>query len=172
MTADVAIAGHEEFEKLIPRLAEILIDAVESGAGVSFMLPLPKAEAEAFWRGQVSDVAAGRTFPVIARTNGEVAGVVLLHKAWPPNQPHRAEIAKLLVHRQHRRKGLGAALVGAAEAKARALGLRLITFDAVAHGAADALYRGLGFRAAGVIPGYAFSPTGELDDTVVFYKQL
>ena len=161
-----------EYESRIPRLGAILIDAVASGAGVSFLHPLSKDVAEAFWRKQVPDVSSGNTIQFIAEEDGVIAGTVLLQKAWAPNQPHRCEVAKLLVHQEFRRRGLGTLLMQVLERKARDLDLSLITFDTVAHGPAEAFYRGLGFTRAGLIPKYALSLKDIPDDTAIFYKEL
>jgi GNAT superfamily N-acetyltransferase len=160
-----------EYDSSVPRLAEILIDAVDSGAGVTFMHPLAQDVAEAYWLKQKADVGSGQTALFIAEENGVIAGTVMLQKAWPPNQPHRCEVAKLLVHRDFRRCGLATLLMQALEAKARTLGLTLITFDTVAKSAAETLYRQLGFTCAGYIPNYAYAK-GRLDATALFYKQL
>ena len=101
----IRILSAAEFETQIPRLAEILIDAVDSGAGVSFMKPLSLEVAQNFWMGHISDVAAQKTFPIVAEQDGVIAGIVFLMLAWAPNQPHRCDIAKLLVHRDFRRHG-------------------------------------------------------------------
>ena len=159
------------YESHVPRLAEILIDAVDSGAGVSFMAPLTRAVAEDYWRRQVSDIAAGATIQFVAVENDIIAGTVLLIKAWAPNQPHRCDVAKLLVHRDFRRKGVGTLLMQALEQKARDLNYSLVTFDAVGHGAVEKFYRGLGFTLVGHIPGYAYDTKG-LHDTAIFYKKL
>lgn len=172
MTVSIKPASPAEYETLTAALAGILVDAVASGAGVSFMKPLAVPDALAYWQGLAPEVASGRTIAFIAETEEEIAGVVLLIRSWSPNQPHRADIAKLLVHRKFRRRGVGTALMTAAEARARDMGLRLITFDAVAHGGAEAFYRRLGFTPAGIIPGYAYSGDGQLDDTMFFYKTL
>lgn len=160
-----------EYELHVPRLADILVDAVDSGAGVTFMWPLKKAVAEGFWRKTADGVRDGSTTQFVGEENGVVAGTVLLQKAWAPNQQHRCDVAKLLVHREFRRRGLGTLLMQALEAKARALGLRLITFDTVAHGGSESFYRELGFTCAGYIPEYAYAK-GKLDDTALFYKLL
>jgi hypothetical protein len=117
-------------------------------------------------------VASGATTILVARDRSQIAGVVILDKAWPPNQPHRCEVAKLLVHRDYRRRGVGTLLMRAVVDKARAMGFTLITFDAVAHGPVEAFYRGLGFTCAGYIPGYAFSLGDEPDDTAIFFMKL
>lgn len=160
-----------EYNARVPRLAEILVDAVDSGAGVTFLWPLEKDMAEGFWRKTSHSVKEGGTIQFVAEENGMIAGTVLLQKAWAPNQPHRCEVAKLLVHRDFRRKGLGTLLMQALEDKARELGFTLITFDTVAHGSPEKFYRDLGFTCAGYIPGYAYGREG-LHDTALFYKKL
>jgi acetyltransferase len=155
----------------VPRLAEILIDAVDAGAGVTFMWPLEKADAEGFWRKTVESVSDGGTFQFVAEENGVIAGTVLLQRVWAPNQRHRCEVAKLLVHRDFRRRGAGTLLMQALEAKARALGFTLITFDTVAYGSSEKFYRALGFTCVGYIPEFAYAK-GKLDDTALFYKLL
>jgi GNAT superfamily N-acetyltransferase len=159
-------------ERNAGRLAAILSDAVESGAGVSFMWPLSETDATGYWLSLKPALDKGLMVLFIAEVEGTIAGTVQLHKAWPPNQPHRGEVAKLLVHRDYRRMKLGSKLMAAVEEKARELGLTLITFDAVAHGPVEAFYRGLGFICAGYIPGYAFSRRSVPDDTAIFFKQL
>jgi len=160
-----------EYDAAVPRLAGILVDAVDSGAGVTFMHPLAQDVAEAFWLKQKADVAAGQITIFIAEQDGVIAGTVMLQKVWPPNQPHRCEVAKLLVHRDFRRQGLATLLMQALEAKARVSGFKLITFDTVAQSPAEAFYRQLGFTCAGYIPNYAYA-RGKLDGTALFYKQL
>ena len=172
MSSRIYIDEAAAFEQRIPRLAEILVDAVAGGAGVSFMHPLSKQDAEVFWRGQLHDIKAGEVFPVIAEHDGETVGIVLLMKAWAPNQPHRADIAKMLVHSDFRRRGFATHLIRALEDKARALGVKLLTFDAVQGSAAEDFYKRLGYICVGYYPDYAYSGTGKLDGTALFYKQL
>jgi GNAT superfamily N-acetyltransferase len=160
-----------EYDTAVPRLAGILVDAVDSGAGVTFMHPLARDVAEAYWMKQKADVASGQTTLFVADENGVIAGTVMLQKVWPPNQPHRCEVAKLLVHRDFRRRGLATLLMQALEAKARTSGFTLITFDTVAKSPAETFYRQLGFTCAGYIPNYAYA-MGKLDGTALFYKQL
>ena len=161
-----------EFSLAAARLGEILADAVEAGAGVSFMLPFSKEDGAAYWRGLTDALASGAKSILVAKEHDTIAGVVILEKAWAPNQPHRGEVSKMLVHRDFRRRGVGTLLIEALLKKARAMGLTLITFDAVAGSPAETFYRGLGFTCAGVIPGYAYSSIGELDDTAIFYMKL
>ena len=153
-------------------LARLLIDAVDSGAAVSFLAPLPLERAEAWWRATVSAPGSG-AIVLAARDAGEIVGSVQLHPAWAPNQPHRADIAKLLVHRRARRAGLGTLLMHAIEEAARRAGFRLLTLDAKRGGAAERLYRRLGWTCAGIIPRYALDTDGATShDTVIFYKEL
>ena len=161
-----------EFEHHIPRFAEILIDAVESGAGVSFIAPLSKDDAEKFWQSKIAGVASGEIYPLVAKVDGVIAGVVLLIRAWAPNQPHHSDVSKLLVHRQFRRLGVATALMEALETKAKALKQTLLTFDASAHGPVENFYTSLGYSCVGHFPGYAYSGTGEMEDTALFYKKL
>jgi acetyltransferase len=152
-------------------LAELLVDAVESGAAVSFLAPLAPDDAEAWWRRTLSTSATGAIL-LVARDAEGIVGTVQLHPAWAPNQPHRAEIAKLLVHRRSRRTGLGTQLMRAIEAAAGSAGFRLLTLDTKRGDAAERLYRQLGWTAAGTIPGYALDSDGTPHDTVIFYKEL
>jgi GNAT superfamily N-acetyltransferase len=164
----VGILTPTQFQAAVPRLGEILSDAVNSGAGVSFMLPFSATDGSAYWSGV--DPEKKQVFAAIE--NDTIAGVVILERAWAPNQPHRADISKMLVHRDFRRRGVGTLLLKALEDEARRMGLTLLTFDTIARSPAEAFYRGLGYVRAGHIPDYAFSPTGKLDDTTIFYKQL
>jgi GNAT superfamily N-acetyltransferase len=152
-------------------LAALLSDAVESGAAVSFLAPFPVDQAEEWWRKTLA-AADPRAIFLVAREEGEIVGTVQLHPAWAPNQPHRAEIAKLLVHRRSRRAGLGARLMRAIEEGARQAGFRLLTLDAKRGGAAERLYRRLGWTCAGTIPGYALDSDGTPHDAVLFYRNL
>lgn len=153
-------------------LARLLVDAVESGAAVSFLAPLPLERAEAWWRRTLS-ASDPRAIFLVARDTEGIAGTVQLHPAWAPNQPHRAEIAKLLVHRRTRRAGLGTQLMRTVEDAARAAGFTLLTLDAKRGEAAERLYRRLGWTHAGTIPRYALDTDGRTPhDAVIFYKEL
>lgn len=163
-------------------LAGLLIDAVESGAAVSFLAPLMVERAEDWWRRTISashpasdSPRSGAIFLVARDVEGgdEIVGTVQLHPAWAPNQPHRAEVAKLLVHRRSRRAGLGTLLMQAIEDAARGAGYRLLTLDAKRGGAAELLYRRLGWTHAGTIPRFALDTDGRTPhDAVIFYKEL
>jgi acetyltransferase len=158
----------------LPRLAEILVNAVAAGAGVSFLYPLSHKDAVAFWQNQIAGIQDGNTFLFVCEEErgGEIAGLVMLQKSWAPNQLHRADVAKLLVHSKFQRRGIASALMLEVERYAISLGLKLITFDAVAGGGAEKFYRTMGYTSVGIIPGYAYSGNGKLDDTMFFYKSL
>ncbi|HSL83437.1 MAG TPA: GNAT family N-acetyltransferase [Thermoanaerobaculia bacterium] len=153
-------------------LAALLVDAVESGAAVSFLGTLTLEEAEAWWRKAVA-IADPRAIFLVAREEARIVGTVQLHPGWAPNQPHRAELVKLLVHRGSRRNGLGARLMEAAEEAARQAGFTLLTLDAKRGTPAEHLYRRQGWTHAGTIPRYALDPDGVTPhDAVIFYKEL
>jgi GNAT superfamily N-acetyltransferase len=156
----------------IDQLADVLIDCVEGGASVSFMHPLSRDRALAFWRRVAQGVAAGERALLVAEDARGLCGTVQLVLEQPENQPHRADLAKMLVHRRARRQGLGAALMRAAEATARECGKTLLVLDAVTDGPAARLYERLGWERVGVIPGYALLPQGGLCDTTVYYRNL
>jgi GNAT superfamily N-acetyltransferase len=164
---------HSLTEVQIGELAEVLIDCVEGGASVSFMHPLTQASAQDFWRKVAQKVAGGaRALLVVEDTRGHIVGTVQVLLDQPQNQPHRADVAKMLVHRRARRAGLGAALMGAAEQFAAAEGKTLLVLDTVTGGDAERLYTRLGWQRCGVIPGYALWPRGGLCDTTIFYRSL
>jgi len=156
----------------IDELAGVLIDCVEGGASVSFMHPLSRDRAVAFWRRVAQGVAAGERALLVAEDPRGLCGTVQLVLDQPENQPHRADLSKMLVHRRARRRGLGAALMRAAEATARECGKTLLVLDAVTGGDAERLYARLGWERVGVIPGYASMPQGGLCDTTVYYRNL
>lgn len=153
-------------------LAETLADCVAGGASVSFMAPFPLEEAHAWWGGVIESVAAGRTILFGGYADGVLSGTVQLGLDTPPNQPHRANVKKLLVHRRAREKGLAGALMTALENEARRRGLHLLTLDTVTGSPAERLYARLGWTKSGIIPDYALFPDGRLCDTTVFWKKL
>jgi GNAT superfamily N-acetyltransferase len=155
----------------IDGLADVLIDCVEGGASVSFMHPLTRVRAVAFWRRVAQGVAAGERALLVAEDARGLCGTVQLLLDQPENQPHRADLSKMLVHRRARRQGLGATLGRAAEATARECGKTLLVLD-TASGEAERLYQRLGWMRVGVIPGYALLPRGGLCDTTVYYRDL
>jgi GNAT superfamily N-acetyltransferase len=156
----------------LEQLASLLIDCVGGGASVSFMHPLTPDRAMAFWRRVAAGVSAGERALLVAEDAAGICGTVQLVLDQPENQPHRADLAKMLVHRRVRRQGLGAALMRAAEAVARECGKTLLVLDTVTGDAGERLYARLGWERVGVIPNYAFYPDGELCDTTVFYRDL
>ena len=155
----------------IGALADVLIDCVEGGASVSFMHPLTRARAVAFWRGVAGGVAAGDRALLVASDEHGVCGTVQLVLAQPENQPHRADLSKMLVHRRARRHGIGAALLRAAETTARDCGKTLLVLD-TASDDAERLYQRLGWVRVGVIPDFALLPKGGFCATTVYYRQL
>ena len=159
-------------EAQVDELASLLIDCVEGGASVSFMLPITRDRAVAFWRRVAQGVAAGERALLIAEDAEGLCGTVQLSFDLPENQPHRADLAKMLVHRRVRRQGLGAALMAAAEATARDCGTTLLVLDAVTGGDAARLHERLGWTRVGDIPNYALYPQGGLCSTTVYYRSL
>lgn len=155
-------------------LADVLVDCVEGGASVGFLLPLPRETALAFWRNALASAGRGERLILVAEevASRAVVGTVQVVLAMPENQPHRGDLAKMQVHRRARRLGLGAALVRAAEAAARDAGKTLLVLDTVTGSAAERLYERLGWKRCGVIPGFALWPRGGLCSTTFFYREL
>ncbi len=156
----------------IDALADVLIDCVEGGASVSFMLPLTRDRAVAFWRRVAQGVAAGERALLVAEDLHGICGTVQLIFDLPENQPHRADLAKMLVHRRARRQGLGAALMRAAEETARQCSKTLLLLDAVTNGDAARLYERLGWVRVGDVPNFALMPRGEPCSTTYYYRNL
>lgn len=163
----LAAASRAEIEGL----ADVLLDCVAGGASVSFMHPLPRERALAFWQRVCGEAARGERALLVAEDREGIAGTVQLVLDQPENQPHRADLAKLLVHRRARRHGLGATLMRAAEAEARACGKSLLVLD-TASADAERLYARLGWVRCGVVPDYALLPHGGLCATTFFYRRL
>jgi GNAT superfamily N-acetyltransferase len=159
-------------DREIRELSDVLVDCVEGGASVSFMLPIAYAKAIAFWQDVAASAARGERILLVAEDpGGRIVGTVQIIFAQVENQPHRADVAKMLVHRQARRRGAGAALLAAAESAALSAGKTLLVLD-TASGDAERLYARLGWQRCGVIPGYALLPGGGLCDTTFFYRML
>ena len=156
----------------VESLADVLVDCVEGGAGVGFMHPLLHEQAQAFWSRVAEGVARGERALLIAEDAHGICGTVQLVFAPFENQPHRADLAKMLVHRRARRQGLGEALMRAAEAMAHSCGTSLLVLDATTGGDAERLYQRLGWQRVGVVPGYALMPDGVLSGTTFFYRAL
>ena len=150
----------------------MLLDCVEGGASVSFMLPMYRERAVVYWRHVTEGVAAGRRALLVAEDALGVCGTVQLVLDQPENQPHRAELVKMLVHRRARRRGLGAALLRAAEATARESGRTLLVLDTVTGADGARLYERLGWVRVGEIPDYALFPRGGFCSTTLYYRRL
>jgi GNAT superfamily N-acetyltransferase len=161
-----------ELEQHLDGLAAVLADCVAGGASVSYLAPFSHDDARAAFAAFAADAAAGRRLVLAAFADGEVVGTVQVVWALPPNQPHRADIAKLLVHRSARRRGIAQLLMEHAEAEARTGGRTLLVLDTVTGDAAERLYTRLGWSRVGVIPGYALYPDGRPCDTTVFWKSI
>ena len=154
-------------------LSELLIDCVEGGASVSFMHPLSFAKAQAFWERVAASAAVGERVVIVADDQGgNIVGTVQVIWAWSENQPHRGDVAKMLVHRRARRRGIGAALLAAAEDSARSAGKTLLVLDTVTGADGERLYSAHGWQRCGEIPDYALWPDGRLCSTTIFYKSL
>jgi GNAT superfamily N-acetyltransferase len=154
-------------------LADVLLDCVEGGASVSFMWPLARAKAVAFWRGVAEGVARGERVLLVAETSdGRVVGTVQLIVAMPENQPHRGDVAKMLVHRAARRRGLGNRLMEAVERAAREEGKTVLVLDTATGGDAERLYARAGWQRVGEVPKYALAPNGEPCGTTFFFKHV
>ncbi len=161
-----------EAEAAIPALAEVLVDCVAGGASVGFMDGLTQAEAAAFYAGCAAAAAKDERVIFVAEDRQGVCGTVQLVPAAMPNQPHRADISKMLVHRRARRSGAGTALLQAAEAGARARGFTVLVLDTVTGSDASRVYERQGWIRSGEIPDYALSPDGSFCATTVYYRQL
>jgi GNAT superfamily N-acetyltransferase len=156
----------------VEALADVLLDCVEGGASVGFMLPLSRERAVAFWRRVAQLVSAGHRALLVAEDAHGICGTVQLVLDMPDNQPHRADLAKMQVHRRVRRQGLGEALLKAAEVTARECGRNLLVLDTVTGSDAERLYTRLGWQRVGEIPRYALWPQGGFCSTTVFYRDL
>ena len=162
-----------EVDALAEPLADVLMDCVQGGASVSFMWPLPRQRALAFWRDVADGVRRGERLLLVGEAQpGRIDGTVQLVLAQPDNQPHRADLAKMLVHRRARRRGLAQALLVAAEQAAREAGKRVLVLDTVTGGDAERLYERGGWQRVGVIPDYALMPDGRPCATTYFHKPV
>jgi len=159
-------------DQQVEDLADVLLDCVNGGASVSFMRPMSRETAVAFWRGVASGVAGGKRALLVAEDELGICGTVQLILEMPENQPHRAELCKMLVHSRSRRRGLGEALMRAAEVLSLECGKTLLVLDAVTGGDAARLYHRLGWVRVGEIPDFALLPDGGLCSTTYFYRKL
>ena len=159
-------------EAELAALGEVLWACVQGGAGIGFVLPFEKHEAEAFWRSRLAGLRAGERHLLVARVDGRIVGTVMLELAPQDNGRHRAEVAKLMVHPQARRQGIARKLLIAVEELALSLGRTLLVLDTVTGDTAESVYPKAGYMRVGVVPGYAHAARGGLNATTVFYKQL
>ena len=158
-------------DQAVDDLSAVLLDAVDDNAGISFMAGTTQAEASAWWR-KVIDSLDARAVLLVARDDHGIVGTVQLQPAWPPNQPHRADVAKLMVHRRGRGNGVARALMTELERYARDQNFTLLVLDTCKGGAAEKLYSSMGWRRIGEVPRFALNPDGSWCDAVFFFKQL
>ncbi len=168
----IRILNATEARAAIPDLCEVLADCVEGGASVGFMQPYAAADALPYWQGVVESVEAGANLLAIAEIDGRVVGTVQVGFASMPNQPHRGDLKKLLVHRSARGTGIARLLMEAIEQEAARHGKHLLVLDTATGSDAEAIYPRLGWERAGVIPDYALWPDGGYCATTLFYKRV
>lgn len=168
----IRVLNAQETIAALPDLCEVLSDCVNGGASVGFMLPFTPVDAEPFWRSVADAVANGGTIHVVAEVEGKVVGTVQIGLASKPNQPHRGDLMKLLVHRSARGFGLSRQLMEAVEKEAADLGRSLLVLDTATGSDAEAIYPRFGWERVGVIPDYALFPDGSYCGTTLFYKRI
>lgn len=168
----IRIVSAEEALPLLPDLSEVLSDCINGGASVGFMLPFEPTDAVAYWQDVFAGVAAGHTILAVAEHEGRIVGTVQVGLAQKPNQPHRGDLMKLLVHRSARGLGLSRKLMAAVEAEAARRGRTLLVLDTATGSEAEAIYPRFGWEKAGIIPDYALWPQGGFCDTTLFYKRI
>ena len=160
-------------EREVQQLSDVLIDCVEGGASVSFMFPMSREKAEVFWRGTAAGVARGERIVIVAEDEaGTIVGTAQIILNLPENQPHRGDVAKMLVHRRARRRGVASALLAAVEQSALSAGRTLLVLDTFPGSDAERLDARHGWRRCGEIPNYALWPDGRACGTTIFYKEL
>jgi len=169
--SEIKIAPLNASPQIRSALSEILVEAVADGGSVSFMHPLALEVADTFWEGSLAAAARGERVVLGAFDDESLVGTVTLLLDCPPNQPHRAEVAKLMTRISHRGRGVAKALMRAAERVAIERARTLLVLDTAADGGAATLYEGLGFTLAGVIPDYALKPHGGLTATMIYWKR-
>jgi GNAT superfamily N-acetyltransferase len=169
---EIAVLDAPVADTALDQLADVLVDCVEGGASVSFMSPFSHGEALAFFRKVAASVVSKDTVLLAARLDGRIVGTVQLGLDTPPNQPHRADIKKMLVHRSARNHGIGAALMARVEEEARRNGRWLLVLDTVPGENGHRVYKRAGWTETGIIPDYALFPDGRLCDTAVMWKRL
>jgi GNAT superfamily N-acetyltransferase len=171
-TAEIVCLSVPLAEAALAQLADVLVDCVDGGASVSFMSPFSQDQALAFFRKVTSSVETGDTILLAATLDGRIVGSVQLGLDTPPNQPHRADIKKLLVHRSARGRGIGVALMARVEEEARRHGRWLLVLDTVPGENGHRLYLRAGWTQTGLVPDYALFPDGRLCDTAIMWKRL
>jgi len=170
--AEIIVLQAPVADAALDQLATVLADCVEGGASVNFMAPFPHADALVFFRRVAVAVAAGETVLLAAKLDGKIVGTVQLGLDTPPNQPHRGDVMKMLVHRAARGHGIGAALMAAVEEEARRRGRWLLVLDTVPGENGHRLYKRAGWTQTGLVPDYALFPDGRLCDTMIMWKRL
>ncbi|MFC5067693.1 GNAT family N-acetyltransferase [Flaviflagellibacter deserti] len=171
-TLEIVELDVAEAEAALSELADVLVDAVESGSSVNFMRGFGRAEGEGFWRGQLPGIADKSRILIVAREAGRVVGTIIVSFAHQPNSPHRAELGKMLVHSSTRRRGLGKRLLTTAEAIAKRHGRTLLHLDTATGSAGEHLYRSAGWIELGTMPDHSMTPDGVLAPATFFYKFL
>lgn len=162
----------DEMNERVDDLCEVLSDCINGGASLGFMLPFEPKDAMPYWREVQGHVAGGQTLIAVAVREGKVVGTVQVGLAQKPNQPHRGDVMKLLVHRSARGIGLSRKLMACVEMEAARLGRTLLVLDTATGSEAEAIYPRLGWQKVGVIPDYALWPQGGFCDTTLFYKRI
>jgi ribosomal protein S18 acetylase RimI-like enzyme len=170
MSVTIRILDAAAARAALPTLVDILVDGVRGGASIGFMNPFEPDEALAWWEGVLEEVEAGRTILFVAQEGGAVLGTAQLIPATKPNQPHRADVSKVIVHSAARRRGIGRALMEAVDAEARRRGLQVLVLDTATGSPAEALYRDTGWQKVGVVPDYAMWPDGGFCGTTFYWK--
>lgn len=168
----IRLLTEAEARSAMPALADVLSDCVEGGASVGFMQPYPPEAALPYWEGVANAVAGGETLLMVAEDERRIVGTVQVGVAQMPNQPHRGDLKKLLVHRAARGKGVARLLMQAVEREAALRGKALLVLDTATGSEAEAIYPRLGWERVGVIPDYAMWPEGGLCATTLFYKRI
>ncbi|NTJ65016.1 GNAT family N-acetyltransferase [Agrobacterium rhizogenes] len=169
---DIRLLSAAEARDRLSGLCDVLVDCVNGGASVGFMQPYGTADALPYWRGIADSVESGATLLFVAVIEGRVVGTVQVGAAQMPNQPHRGDLKKLLVHGSARGKGLARLLMEAAEREAARIGKTLLVLDTATGSDAEAIYPRLGWQRVGVVPDYAMWPEGGFCDTTIFYKRI
>jgi ribosomal protein S18 acetylase RimI-like enzyme len=168
----ISITALQSSPTIIAGLSDILVETVAGGGSVSFMHPLPRETALQFWRDSLAAAGRGERIVLGAFNGAELVGTVTLQLAVPPNQPHRAEIAKMMTRISHRGRGIATALMREAEALAREHRRTLLVLDTAVDDGASQLYEGLGFQLSGIIPDYAVKPHGGLTGAKIYWKRV